>query len=81
MMGMGTGDCPFVFNTDPATFKVGDTVSYRVEGMDGFPFAGRLLEVHDDHVVLTSDLDGAGGGEVYRATRVDRPLVSADQLA
>lgn len=80
MLGMGTGDCPISFNTDPATFKVGDVVSYRVEGMDGFPFAGRLLEVHDDHVVLTSDLEGGSAGEVYRASRAERPLVSADQV-
>ena len=79
MLGMGTGDCPFSFNTDPVTFKPGDVVSYRVEGMDGFPFAGRLVEVHDDHVVLSSDLEGQGG-EIYRATRADRPLVSADQV-
>jgi hypothetical protein len=33
MLGMGEGeDCPFQFNFDPATFKVGDTVSYRVTG-------------------------------------------------
>lgn len=81
MLGMGSGDCPFIFNTEAATFKVGDTVSYRVEGMDGFPFAGRLIAVHDDHVVLSSDLEGGDGGEVYRATREDRPLVSAEQLA
>ena len=30
MLGMGEGeDCPFQFNFDSATFKVGDTVSYR----------------------------------------------------
>jgi hypothetical protein len=30
MIGMGEGeDCPFQFNFDPATYKVGDTVSYR----------------------------------------------------
>ncbi|HEX2792947.1 MAG TPA: hypothetical protein VHN58_00815 [Croceicoccus sp.] len=79
MLGMGTGDCPFSFNTEPSTFMPGDTVSYRVEGMDVFPFAGRLLEVHEDYVVLTSDLEG-DGGEIYRATRADRPLVSADQV-
>ncbi|AKM09183.1 hypothetical protein [Croceicoccus naphthovorans] len=81
MQGMGSGDCPFTFNTDPQTFMVGDTVSYRVEGMDGFPFAGRLLEVHDRHVVLTTDLEGRNDGEVYRASREDRPLVTADQIA
>jgi hypothetical protein len=29
--GMGDGSCPFEFNFDPATFKVGDMVSYRCE--------------------------------------------------
>ena len=28
MMGMGDGSCPFEFNFEPATFKVGDIVSY-----------------------------------------------------
>ncbi len=36
MQGMGAGaggdDCPFAFNFDASTFKVGDTVSYRVTG-------------------------------------------------
>lgn len=81
MMGMGSGDCPFAFNTEAATFKVGDTVSFRVEGMDGFPFAGRLIEVHDEYVVISTDLDGGSTGEVYRGSREDRPLVSAEQLA
>ena len=32
MQGMGNTDeaCPFKFNFDPGTFKVGDLVSYRV---------------------------------------------------
>jgi hypothetical protein len=38
MHGMGSGDCPFEFNFDAATFKVGDTVSYRVNGsLEGCP--------------------------------------------
>ena len=32
MQEMGEGACPFEFNTDPAAFKVGDAVSYRVTG-------------------------------------------------
>ncbi len=55
MQGMGESgdDCPFEFNFDPASFKVGDTVSYRVTGsLEGFPFAGRLVEVHDDYVII-----------------------------
>jgi len=47
MFGMGDGSCPFEFNFDPATFKVGDVVSYRVTGsLEGMPFVGTLLEVH-----------------------------------
>lgn len=53
MQGMGGGgdDCPFAFNFDAATFKVGDTVSYRITGnpmFEDMPFVGQLLEVHDD---------------------------------
>lgn len=74
MQGMGDGSCPFEFNTDAATFKVGDTVSYRVTGsLSGFPFMGILLEVHDDHVVLTSDVDDKNSR--MRASREDRPVV------
>ena len=32
MLGMEGDSCPFDFNTDQRTFKVGDTVSYRVTG-------------------------------------------------
>lgn len=74
MQGMGEGGCPFEFNTDPATFKVGDSVSYRVTGsLEGFPFAGVLLEVHEDHVVLTSDVEDKASR--MRATRESRPVV------
>lgn len=79
MQGMGDGSCPFSFNMDPATFKVGDAVSYRVTGsLEGFPFAGTLLEVHADHVVLTSD----PGDETsrMRATREARPLVREEDV-
>ena len=75
METMGEGDCPFEFNFDPACFKVGDCVSYRVTGsLADMPFVGTLLEVHDDHVVLTSD----PGDPVsrMRATRESRPVVA-----
>ena len=80
MLGMGEGeDCPFQFNFDPATFKVGDTVSYRVTGsLEGFPFVGTLLEVHEDYVISS-----AGESEPdarYRATREDRPVVDAGEI-
>ena len=43
--------CPFEFNFDPATFKTGDVVSYRVpESFGEMPFVGTLLSVHDDYV-------------------------------
>jgi len=81
MQGMGQGgdDCPFQFNFDAATFKVGDTVSYRVTGsLDGFPFVGTLLEVHDDHVILTSDPTDAA--QRYRGTRESRPVVEEAEV-
>ena len=78
MQGMGAGDCPFEFNFDAKTFKPGDTVSFRVEGMDDFPFVGTLDEVHADHVTIS--VEEPGGTVVYRGTREDRPIVSADQV-
>lgn len=79
MQGMGEGECPFTFNTDPATFKKGDTVSYRVTGeLDGMPFVGTLLEVHEDHVLLTSDKNDPDS--TYRATRESRPVVDGSQI-
>ena len=62
MKGMGATDgedCPFEFNFDPASFKVGDTVSYRVSSMEDWPFVGTLLEVHEDHVVISPRPGGA----------------------
>lgn len=82
MQGMGGGgdeSCPFSFNFDPATFKVGDMVSYRVNGsLEGFPFVGTLLEVHDDHVVLSPDQSDPT--QRYCATRESRPLVDESQI-
>lgn len=79
MQGMGTDDCPFEFNFDPASFKVGDTVSYRVTGsLADFPFVGQLVEVHDDHVVITAD---PGDPESrMRATRESRPVVDESEI-
>ena len=47
MKGMGGEgeDCPFEFNFDPATFKVGDTVSYKVRQPGSDPGSSFLLEV------------------------------------
>jgi hypothetical protein len=81
MLGMGeSGEaCPFEFNFDEKSFKVGDLVSYRVTGsLDGFPFVGTLTEVHDDYVVISPDptkLD-----ERYRGTRESRPVVEESEI-
>jgi|TARA_E500000305_G_C3860388_1_gene160332 hypothetical protein len=81
MKGMGESgeDCPFEFNFDPTTFKVGDVVSYRVTGsLEGFPFVGTLVEVHADHVVIQGDPNDPG--QLYRGTREDRPVVEFEQI-
>ncbi|MEO6092131.1 MAG: hypothetical protein ABIT04_10015 [Novosphingobium sp.] len=81
MQGMGETDefCPFEFNFDPASFKVGDTISYRVTGsLEGFPFVGTLLEVHDDHVIIAGD--PTDGETRYRGTRESRPVVDYAQI-
>jgi hypothetical protein len=72
-------DCPFEFNFDAETFKVGDTVSYRVPAsFQDFPFVGVLLEVHDDYVVLTSDPNDLDSR--MKATRESRPVVAAEDV-
>lgn len=81
MLGMGATDesCPFAFNFDAESFKVGDTVSYRVTGsLDGFPFAGELLEVHDDYVIIAGDANDPSVR--YRGTRESRPVVDASEI-
>ncbi len=81
MLGMGEDgeNCPFEFNFDEKTFKVGDVVSYRVNGsLDGFPFVGTLLEVHDDFVLIAAD---PGDPDTkYRGTRESRPLVEFSEV-
>ncbi|ABD25341.1 hypothetical protein Saro_0896 [Novosphingobium aromaticivorans DSM 12444] len=83
MQGMGGGgdDCPFAFNFDAATFKVGDTVSYRITGnpmFEDMPFVGQLLEVHDDFVVIAGDANDPSVR--YRGTRESRPQVAASEI-
>lgn len=85
MQGMGDGgsgdDCPFAFNFDANTFNVGDTVSYRVIGnamFEGMPFAGELVEVHDDFVVIAAD--ASDPSVRYRGTRESRPQVDSSQI-
>lgn len=81
MQGMGETNeaCPFAFNFDEATFKVGDQVSYRVTGsLSGFPFVGTLLEVHADHVIIAGD--PTKPEERYRGTRESRPVVEFSEI-
>lgn len=81
MLGMGEAgeNCPFEFNFDEKTFKVGDTVSYRVNGsLEGLPFVGTLVEVHEDHVVIQGD--PTEPSKLYRGTRESRPMVDESQV-
>lgn len=79
MRSEGDGDCPFQFNFDAGTFKVGDTVSYRVpESFDDMPFVGVLLEVADDYVVISPN-DPTDPNRRMRGTRESRPVVSTSE--
>ena len=81
MQGMGGApgeDCPFTFNFDPATFKVGDMVSYRVpDGFEGFPFVGLITAVHDDHIEISPN-DPTDPDKRMRGTRESRPVVTRE---
>jgi hypothetical protein len=73
--GATVDKCPYDFNFDPATFKFGDLVSYRVpERFDDFPFVGTIIAVHEDYIELTHD---GATGPIMRGTRTSRPVVSA----
>lgn len=81
MQNMGTSDetCPFEFNFDPATFKIGDSVSYRVpEKFDEMPFVGTLLAVEPAYVVISPN-DPSDPDRRMRGTRESRPIVSAKE--
>ncbi len=79
MNGMGGDKCPFEFNFDPATFKVGDLVSYRIPGRFGdFPFMGKIVAVHEDFIEIDSDPNDPNG--VLKATRESRPLVADSEI-
>ncbi len=79
MPNMGTeGEaCPFSFNFDPASFKPGDMVSYRVpDPLGDFPFVGTILAVYDNYIEISPG-DPTTPGKRMRATRESRPIVSA----
>ena len=68
--------CPFEFNFDPDTFKVGDTVSYRVPSLGDWPFIAVIAAVHADYVEI---VDSNMPERMLRATRESRPVVSDAQ--
>ena len=71
--------CPFEFNFDPATFKVGDIVSSRVpETFDEMPFVATLREVGADYVVISANAPSDPDRRM-RGTRESRPVVSAKE--
>ncbi len=79
-LGGQEASCPFSFNFDPATFKVGDMVSYRVpEKFPDFPFVGTLLEVHEDYVLISPN-DPTQPDLKMRGTRETRPNVPASEI-
>lgn len=72
--------CPFSFNIDPASFKVGDVVSYRIpDRFPDFPFVGTLVEVLADHVLISPN-DPTSTTARYRGTRESRPVVASSEL-
>jgi len=74
-----TETCPFEFNFDPASFKVGDTVSYRIpEQFGDMPFVGIILSVADDWIEISPN-DPSDPDRRMRGTRTSRPVVSAKE--
>jgi hypothetical protein len=73
MSGAPGEACPFTFNFDPTTFKPGDTVSYRVPKLQGFPFVATIKAVYDDYIEI---VDAGDPERIMRATREDRPVVA-----
>jgi hypothetical protein len=72
--------CPFTFNFDPLTFKVGDLVSYRIpERFGEFPFVGSLTAVFDDYVEISPN-DPTTPDKRMKGTREGRPVVSASEI-
>jgi hypothetical protein len=72
--------CPFAFNFDPATFKVGDMVSYRIpDRFDDFPFVGTIVAVHADHVEISPN-DPSTPDARMKGTRESRPVVHSSEI-
>ena len=58
------------FDKAPATFKVGDTVSYRDPQFIGMPFVAVIHAVYEDHLEL---IDASEPQRILLATRESRP--------
>lgn len=79
MKDMEGENCPFEFNFDETTFKVGDMVSYRVsEKFGDMPFVGTLLAVYEDYVEISPN-DLTDPDRRMRGTRESRPQVTAKE--
>lgn len=78
-MGAQGESCPFEFNFDPATFKAGDTVSYRVpDALGDFPFVGTILAVFDDYIEISPN-DPTMPDKRMKGTRTSRPIVASSE--
>jgi hypothetical protein len=72
--------CPFKFNFDPASFQVGDAVSYRIpDRFDDFAFVGLIVEVHSEHVEISPN-DSLTPNKRMRGTRESRPIVLSSEV-
>lgn len=81
MQNLGNSEeaCPFTFNFDPATFKVGDLVSYRIpDRFDDFPFVGTIVAVHDDYLEISPN-DPANPDKRMKGTKESRPVVHSSE--
>jgi len=79
-LGTPSEACPFLFNFDAASFKIGDLVSYRVPDRFGdFPFVGTLVAVHADYVEISPN-DPSTSDKRMKGTRESRPLVDSAEV-
>jgi hypothetical protein len=67
--------CPFDFNLNPDTFKIGDLVSYRIpDRFADFPFMGTIVAVHETYIEIAAD--PSDPANIVRGTRESRPIVA-----
>lgn len=79
-LGKSSEACPFSFNFDPDSFKIGDVVSYRIpDRFDDFPFVGNIVAVHANYVEISPN-DSTMPGKRMRGTRESRPVVHSTEV-